>query len=160
MCFGIPTFDAGVKQQMFTIITHIYSFCHHIYIYVCVCVHILRRYDIYIITHKNRFLADACWRQGSCSNSKSDVFLRLATPPLLLMHFPVLAMASLSIPWSPKLVRVGSGIWFSATNLDSRFIFNDTQFYGIWFSALGNGNLYQFTWVYFFTSERRPWKIR
>ena len=90
-----------------------------IYIYIYVCVHILRRYDIYIITHKNRFLADACWRQGSCSNSKSDVFLRLATPPLLLMHFPVLAMASLSIPWSPKLVRVGSGIWFSATK--SRF---------------------------------------
>ena len=85
-------------------------FCHHIYIYIYECVHILRRYDIYIITHKNRFLADACWRQGSCSNSKSDVFLRLATPPLLLMHFPVLAMASLSIPWSPKLVRVGSGI--------------------------------------------------
>ena len=54
MCFGIPTFDAGVKQQMFSIITHIYILHMYmflpscIYIYMRVCLHILRRSVIYI----------------------------------------------------------------------------------------------------------------
>ena len=96
MCFGIPTFDAGVKHQMCSIITHVSMSCYYISkelnAYIYIYIHMTYRYVIYPQKLKKKTFLTI---KGPF---KCDMSFRLATPPLLLMHFPVLAMASTQHP--------------------------------------------------------------